>query len=170
MSIGTSPTPIQPAAARTGVALDRPPARWWVRYSPLAAWAALGAIAAYVLAFDPTDTVNDPTGPCLWHSIFGINGPTCGGTRMFYHLLHGNLVEAARHHVVALVGLLYGLYALVAWSAGWLFGKRLPLWRPGKRAVAIYVVVFLLYAVVLRNLPWEPWDWFYVEDLTPLRR
>jgi hypothetical protein len=66
--------------------------------------------------------------------------------------------------------LLYGLYALLAWSAGWLFGRRLPLWRPGKRAVAIYIAVFLLYAVVLRNLPWPPFSWFSLEDLTPLGR
>jgi hypothetical protein len=147
------------------VALDRPPAGWR-RFSPLAAWATLGAVTAYVLAYDPTDRVGDPTGPCTWHMVFGIDGPTCGGTRMFYHLLHGNLVEAARHHLVALFGILYGVYALVAWTAGWVFGKRLPLWRPSMRAIAIYAAIFLLYAVVLRNLPWPPFDWFYVEDLT----
>jgi drug/metabolite transporter (DMT)-like permease len=87
---------------------------------------------------------------------------------MFYYLIHGNLVQAARHHLAALVGLLYGLYALVAWTGGWLFGKRLPLWRPSPRTVAIYVAAFLLYAVVLRNLPWAPFDfdWFYVADPT----
>jgi hypothetical protein len=25
---------------------------------------------------------------------------------------------------------------------------------------------FLAYAVVLRSLPWPPFDWFYVPDLT----
>jgi hypothetical protein len=136
------------------------------RYSPLAVWAALGAAAAFVLTFDPTDQVADPTGPCLWHSATGIAGPTCGGTRMFYHLLHGDLVQAARHHLVALVGMLYGGYALTVWTAGWVFGKRLPLWRPSRRVWIGYVVVFVLYATVLRNLPWAPFDWFYVPNLT----
>jgi hypothetical protein len=151
-----------------GTALDRAPRRRWLRGSPLAVWAGLGATAAYVLTFDPTDDVGDPTGPCAWHALTGINGPTCGGTRMFYHLLHGNLVEAARHHLVALVGLLYGVYALVAWTAGWLFGKRLPLWRPSRRVVIAYAVVFVVYAVVLRNLPWAPFNWFNIDDLTPM--
>jgi hypothetical protein len=128
----------------------------------------LGAAAAYVLSFDPTDDVADPTGPCLWHHLTGISGPTCGGTRMFYYLLTGDLVEAARHHLAALVGLLYGLYALVVWSAGWRFGARLPLWRPGTRTIVGFFVLFLLYAVVLRNLPWAPFTWFRIEDLAPL--
>jgi hypothetical protein len=139
----------------------------WSRFSPLAVWAALGAAAAFVLTFNPTDRIADPTGPCPWHALFGIDGPTCGGTRMFWYLIHGNLVQAARHHLAALVGLLYGGYALAAWTAGWVFGRRLPLWRPGTRAWIIYGVVFLLYAVLLRNLPWPPFTWFYVADLTP---
>lgn len=158
----TPPPPVQPAR-QPWVVLDQPPTGWR-RLSPLAAWAALGAAVAYVLTFNPTQP--SPLGPCTWHLLFGIDGPGCGGTRMFYYLIHGNLVQAARHHLAALVGLLYGLYALVAWSGGWLFAKRLPLWRPGPRAVAIYVAAFLLYAVVLRNLPWAPFDWFYVADPT----
>jgi hypothetical protein len=122
----------------------------------------LGAAAAYVLTFNPTQP--GPLGPCTWHLLFGIDGPTCGGTRMFYYLIHGNLIEAARHHVAALVGILYGLYALVVWSGSWLFGKSLPLWRPGPTATATFIAVFLLYAVVLRNLPWAPFTWFYVAD------
>lgn len=139
------------------------PALWW-RLGPVGVWLFLAAVAAWVLIFNPTDRVADPTGPCLWHALTGINGPTCGGTRMFYHLIHGNLVQAARHHLAALVGLLYGLYALVAWTLA-SAGRRLPLWRPGGRAVAVYLAAFLLYAVVLRNLPWQPFVWFDIPNL-----
>lgn len=139
----------------------------WSRFSPLAVWAALGAVTAFVLTFNPADRVGDPTGPCLWHALTGIDGPTCGGTRMFWYLIHGNLVQAARHHLAALVGLIYGGYALIAWTSGWVFGRRLPLWRPSTRAWILYGAVFLLYSVVLRNLPWPPFTWFYVPDLTP---
>lgn len=152
-------------AAADRVTPHRPPPGWR-RFTPLAAWALLGAVTAYVLTFNPTDNQQDLTGPCVFHEFFGIDGPGCGGTRMFYYLIHGNLVEAARHHLVALVGLLYGLYALVAWSAGWLFGKRLPLWRPSPGVIGIYLAVFVIYAVVLRNLPWAPFNWFFVENLT----
>lgn len=139
----------------------------WVRLSPLAVWATLGAATAFVLTFNPTDRVGDPTGPCPWHAMFGIDGPSCGGTRMYWYLIHGNLVQAARHHLAALVGLLYGGYALTVWTVGRTFGRRLPLWRPGNLAWVAYVALFLIYAVVLRNLPWPPFSWFYVPDLTP---
>jgi hypothetical protein len=90
----------------------------------------------------------------------------CGGTRMFWYLLHGDLVQAARHHLVALVGLLYGGHALTVWTVDRVFGRRLPLWRPGRRMWIAYAVLFVLYASVLRNLPWAPFDWFYVDNLT----
>ena len=138
----------------------------WVRAAPLAVWAVLAAASAWVLTFNPTDHVADPTGPCLWHTLTGINGPTCGGTRMFYHLIHANLIEAARHHLLALLGVLYGGYALVAWTAAWLFGKKLPIWRPGRWAIITYIAVFLVYSVVLRNLPWPPFTWFNIPNLT----
>jgi Protein of unknown function (DUF2752) len=40
-----------------------------------------------VLAYNPTDRIPDPTGPCTWHALFGIDGPGCGGTRMLWYLL-----------------------------------------------------------------------------------
>ena len=130
------------------------------RFTPLGVWAVLGAATAFVLTFNPTDRLGDPTGPCLWHTLTGIDGPTCGGTRMFWYLIHGNPVQSARHHLAALVGLLYGGYALVAWTSAWLVGRQLPLWRPSTRIWIIYGAVFLLYSVVLRNLPWPPFTWF----------
>lgn len=145
-----------------GVAFDRPRAAGWARYSPLAVWAALGAALGYVLIFPPTQP--KPFGGCLWYALLGVTCPLCGGTRMFHYLIHGDLVESARHHLVALVGLLYGFYALIAWTAGRLFARRLPLWRPSRRAVIIYGVVLVGYAVVLRNLPWMPLSWFDIES------
>jgi Protein of unknown function (DUF2752) len=138
---------------------------WW-RLGPAGVWLTLGAATAWVLAFNPTDRTPDPTGPCLWHMLTGINGPTCGGTRMFWYLLHGNLVQAARHHLAALIGLLYGLYALTVWTVNTYGGRRLPLWRPGRAATAGYIGFFFLYAVVLRNLPWQPFAWFDIPNLT----
>jgi hypothetical protein len=101
----------------------------------------------------------------LWHALTDINGLSCGGTRMFYYLIHGNLVEAARHPLLALIGLLYGGYVLVGWSGSWLAGCRLSIWRPGHWMVVGYVAAFLLYSSVLRNLPWPPFDWFNIPNL-----
>jgi hypothetical protein len=138
----------------------------WLRLTPLTAWLFLAGATAWVLRFNPTDRIADPTGPCLWHALTGIAGPSCGGTRMFYYLIHGDLVDAARMHLAALIGILYGGYALITWTSSWLFGKTLPVWKPGKYAVGAYIAFFLIYSVVLRNLPRAPFTWFYVPNLT----
>jgi len=126
----------------------------------------LAAAVGYVLAYDPSDRTPDPTGPCLWHALFGIDGPGCGGTRMIWYLLHGDLIQAARHHLAALIALPVVLYALAAWTAAATFGRRLPTPRIPRSAWLGYAAFFLLYTVVLRNLPWEPFTWFYVPNLT----
>jgi uncharacterized protein DUF2752 len=136
------------------------------RVAPLFVLAPVALAVAYVLAFNPTDRVPDPTGPCTWHLLTGINGPGCGGTRMVWYLLHGNLVQAARHHLAALVAVPFLVYAYVQWVASHTFGLRLPVFRPSSRLVIGYVVAFVLYSMVLRNLPWPPFSWFDIENLT----
>jgi len=129
-------------------------------------WATLAAATGYVLAFNPADRIADPTGPCTWHALTGINGPTCGGTRMYWYLLHGNLVEAARNHLVALIGAPFALYALVAWTGRVWFGWHLPPLRLSRWVYITYAALWLLYAVVLRNLPGQPFAWFDIPNLT----
>jgi hypothetical protein len=73
----------------------------------------------YVLAFNPTDTVIDPTGLCTWHLLFGVDGPTCGITRMTWYLLHGDIINAARMHLAALVLVPLGAYAYLWPPAGY---------------------------------------------------
>ena len=138
---------------------------WLRRLAPLAVLPPVVAALGYVLAFNPTDRVGDPTGPCLWHMLVGIDGPGCGGTRMVWYLLHGDLVQAARHHLAALIAVPFLLYAFAAWTANWTFGARLPQFRPSGKLVVAYLVAFVLYSVVLRNLPWPPFAWFYVDNL-----
>ena len=135
------------------------------RLAPLIVWAVTAAAVGYVLAFDPTDAIADPASGCLWHALFGVDGPACGGTRMMWHLLHGDVIQAARYHLAALVAVPFLGFALVAWTANRSFGARMPVWRPSKRIVAVYGVAFLLYAVVLRNLPWTPFTWFGTENI-----
>jgi hypothetical protein len=120
----------------------------------------------YVLAFDPTDAVADPAGGCLWHAVLNLNGPTCGGTRMVWYLLHGDLVQAARHHLVAALTVPFAGYALLAWTARAWFGRRWPLPRLPLWAYLVYAAIWLLYSVVLRNLPWAPFAWFDLPNLT----
>ncbi len=147
--------------------MQRP--RGAVRLTPLALLPLLGLWIWYVLAYNPTDRIADPSGPCLWHRLFGVDGPTCGITRMSWYLLHGHLVHAAQMHLLALAGVPALGYGYAWWLAAFWFGRRLPL--PPARTVNWlgigYTAAFLVYAVVLRNLPWPPLAWFHVPDLTP---
>ncbi len=105
MAEATNQFPALPAPAD-----HRPP---WRRLVPLFVLTPVAAALGYVLAFDPTDRTPDPTGPCVWHATLGIDGPACGGTRMVRYLLHGDLVQAARHHLLALVAVPFLGYAFV---------------------------------------------------------
>lgn len=143
------------------------PQRAAQRWATVGVAATLAAAAGFVLRFDPTDRVADPTGPCLWHAVTGINGPGCGGTRMFYYLLHGDLVQAARHHLAALIAVPFVAYLGVRWAVAVWFGRELPALRLSPRVYGAYIVAFLLYTTVLRNLPWPPFAWFDIPNLTP---
>lgn len=149
----------------TSLTAHRPPG--WARYTPLGLLPVAAAWFGYVLTFNPTDTRADPTGPCPWHRAFGIDGPTCGITRMTWYLLHGDLLDAARMHLAALLLVPVGVYGYLWWAGGWILGTKLPTVRIAKPWVVGYVAFFLVYAIVVRNLPWPPFTWFYVPDLTP---
>jgi hypothetical protein len=135
------------------------------RFSPLGVWLMLGAASAYVLAGNPADGKPDLLGGCGWYTLFGTNGPTCGGTRMVWYLLHGDIVNAARMHLAALIGVPFALYMLVQWSAEWQFGLRLPKLRLGLWVYVGYGVAFVLYGAVLRNLP--GFEWFHIAYMQP---
>lgn len=144
----------------------RTPVDWGQRLAAAGVWITIAAGLGYVLAFNPTDRTPDPTGPCTWHLLFGTNGPACGITRMLWYLLHGNLVQAARHHLVALLGLPFGLYALITWTTDVWLGWRMQPLRLSRWVWIGYGAAWLVYAVLLRNLPWPPFTWFHIPNLT----
>jgi hypothetical protein len=138
----------------------RRPVRGWARFSPLVVFAVLGAAFGYVLAFNPTDREPDLTGGCGWYVLFHTNGPFCGGTRMVWYLLHGDVVGAARSHLLALIGVPFAVYALVVWTADWVFGVRLPRLRLHWAVYGGYAVAFVVFGAVLRYLP--GFEWFHL--------
>ena len=75
----------------------------WALLGPLGVAAVFAAASTWVLTHNPTDAVPDPGGSCLWTALTGTQGPSCGGTRMTWYLLLGELVQAARHHLPALL-------------------------------------------------------------------
>jgi hypothetical protein len=129
-------------------------------FAPLLVFGCAAAAVGYVLANDPTDARSDPVGPCLLRTFTGLDCPGCGGTRMVWYLLHGNLPEAARYHAVALVLVPLAVYGYLAWTARRLFGTRIP-WQPSTVFWLAVAIAWMAFAVV-RNLPFEPFSSLYV--------
>jgi hypothetical protein len=93
--------------------------------------------------------------------LTGLDCPGCGGTRMVWYLLHGNIGQSARHHLIAFLAVPVLAYVYVAWAAKRLFNLRLPTRRITPAVWGGYFVVWIVYSV-LRDLPWEPFHFFYV--------
>jgi hypothetical protein len=138
--------------------------RWAARsprwLAPVAILACFGGAAAYVLAREPVDGAGDVT-TCVLKLTTGFDCPGCGGTRAFFYLVQGNIPAAARHHLVLVFAVPVLLYAYLTWAGNRIFRWRLPQVRPGPLAIGVFLISLGVYAVV-RNLPWEPFTWFYV--------
>lgn len=138
--------------------------RCWTRsprwLAPAAVLACFGTAAAYVLIREPVDDAAAVT-TCLAKLTTGFDCPGCGGTRAFYFLLHGNIPAAARHHLVFVFAAPFLVWAYLAWAGNRVFGWRLPQWRPGPATVSAFLIALGVFSVA-RNLPWEPFTWFYV--------
>ncbi|MFB9320079.1 DUF2752 domain-containing protein [Cryptosporangium minutisporangium] len=132
---------------------------------PLLPLLPLLAAAVWVNLYNPTDQVEDPTGPCTWHAMFGVNGPTCGGTRAFYYLLHGHVVEAARFHLPAVLAAPVLVYFWLRWAVKRGLGRRLPALTVPRWLWVTYLVFFLVFTTVLRNLDFAPFAWFDIPNL-----
>jgi len=106
----------------------------------------VGALA-YVGLVDPHRTGALFPG-CPFKLLTGWNCPACGGLRMTYDLLHGDLAAA----VVDNVFLLVGLPLLALWSV-WRIRRGEQAFNPAAIAVITIAVVGW---TVLRNLPGFP--------------
>jgi hypothetical protein len=85
---------------------------------------------------------------------------------MFYYLIHGNLIDAARNHLPALIAVPFLAYLWLRWTLG-RFGVQLPALRLSKSVLIGYGVFFLVFSTVLRNLHWGPFAWFDIPNLDP---
>ncbi|RKN50312.1 DUF2752 domain-containing protein [Micromonospora endolithica] len=135
----------------------------WALAGPFGSAALLAAALAWVLTHNPTDAIPDPSGGCLWTALTGTQGPTCGGTRMVWHLMHGNLAQAARHHLPALLAVPFVIYAWARWAAH-AAGRQLPAAPLPRWLMIAYGASWMVFAVV-RNLPWPPFTWLHLTDI-----
>jgi len=88
---------------------------------------------------------------CPFNWATGLLCPACGGTRMTYDLMHGDVVAAFHDNALLLT---LGVPAAVYFGGRWLLeGLRGRRYRPslGKRGTAVVLGIGLTWAVV-RNL------------------
>jgi hypothetical protein len=112
----------------------------------------LSGLAACAYLYD-----TDPHEPghllpaCPFRLVTGWQCPACGGTRMAFDLLHGDVARAWRDNAFVLLLSPFLLWLLASWVvAGWR-GRRYQVSLP--RYGAPVVVVGALAWGVLRNLP-----------------
>ncbi|MDJ1131912.1 DUF2752 domain-containing protein [Streptomyces iconiensis] len=134
--------------------VPRAPARFVAAFShpaaaPLAALTAGAAGAAYLWGTDPHESGHFlPRCPFNWAT--GLLCPACGGTRMTYDLLHGDLLAALHDNAALLV---IGLPAAAYLSGRWLYeGLRGRRYRPRLSTRGTVAVLTLAVAwAVARN-------------------
>lgn len=107
----------------------------------------LGGALGYVALADPHDPASIYP-PCPFKWLTGWNCPFCGGLRMTYDVVHGDLAAALHDNVFVLVGILM--------LAVWLLVCRARGASPPSRAALLTVVVATVVWTVLRNLPAFP--------------
>lgn len=122
-------------------------------------WSLAGLTAAgcvYVAIVDPNSSSLYPQ--CPFKALTGYDCPGCGITRALHSSMHGNLLQAADHNLIAV------LIAVVA--VVWFAFRRLQRrrGRPAPRfrltpplTIALGVIVLAFW--VLRNLPMQPFHW-----------
>ncbi|GAB7050724.1 DUF2752 domain-containing protein [Catenuloplanes indicus] len=132
--------------------------RW---LAPLAVFGCVSAAAGYVLWADPAAADANATPTCIVKYLTGFDCPGCGGTRAVWFMMHGDIANAARHHAVLLFATPFVAYLYLAWAGKALFGWRLPSWEPSSRSLIWFLAAWGIFSVV-RNLPWEPFTWFFV--------
>jgi hypothetical protein len=120
----------------------------------------LGA-ASLVWAINPAQYGVDSASTCIIKLTTGLDCPGCGGTRAFWYLMHGNIPEAARHHVLAVFAAPFLVWLFVAWSVKHIWGRQIPVPRITTKAIGIYLAVWMAFMVV-RNLPFAPFTSLYV--------
>lgn len=123
---------------------------------PLAVAVGCGIGCVAVWLGDPT-TPGGPLPICPTKALFGIDCPGCGGLRMMYSLLHGDIPAALRYNAVSFVVVLLFVWSTAAWAVGRLRGRPVDSWLHWKATPWVFGVVFALWFVV-RNLPFAPFS------------
>jgi hypothetical protein len=87
---------------------------------------------------------------CPWRRLTGLQCPACGGTRMAYDLVHGQVGAAWHDNAALLLALPLVVWLYGTWLREGLFGRSWH-FRPSRRRTAAILSVALVWTV-MRNL------------------
>ena len=121
---------------------------------PLAVGALAAGGCAVVLLSDPT-TPGGWLPTCPTRSIAGLCCPGCGGLRMLYSLLHGDIGAALRYNAVSFVFIGLFAWAVAAWAVGRVRGRHVRTWLHWKYTPHVVIPLLVVWFAV-RNLPFPP--------------
>lgn len=124
----------------------------------VAVTAACGCAAVWL--GDPT-TPGGPLPICPTKALLGIDCPGCGGMRMLYSLMHGNLGAAAGFNALGLAAVPLLVWAYLGWTYGRVTGRRFRSWQHWRCSPMVALWLVMAWFVV-RNIPFAPFTWLYV--------
>lgn len=98
---------------------------------------------------------------CSFHELTGWQCPGCGGQRAFYHLLHGDVLNALRHNLIMIIGLPFFLYMYFILCQRYILKneKALKYFNFPVRTGYIFITILAIY-FILRNIP--AWPFIYL--------
>lgn len=105
-----------------------------------------------------------PGGPfpvCVFKAQWGIDCPGCGGLRMLYSLLHGDLSAAVKFNALGVVAVVLLVWAYAAWTYGRLGRRQVWSWQHHRWSLPVALALVLVWFMV-RNLGFGPFPALYV--------
>jgi len=121
-----------------------------------AATATLAAACLYTFLVDPNNPANAYP-QCPLKLATGIDCPGCGGLRATNALLHGDILGAADHNILALILLPVMAYMFARWVLAQ-FDVTIPTVRWPRAFTWITPVVLVVFTIV-RNIPVPGLSW-----------
>ncbi|MGZ4561793.1 MAG: DUF2752 domain-containing protein [Mycobacteriaceae bacterium] len=129
-------------------------------------WAPVG-VAGLAVVGCATLWFADPTTPggilpvCPTKALFGIDCPGCGGMRMVYSLLHGDVGAAVHYNALSIIAVGMMVWGYGAWVLGLARKRPVRSWQHISWLPKVVLPVVLVWFVV-RNLPWAPFQALHV--------
>ena len=118
---------------------------------------AIPLIIAFVYYNYYATTGNIWSKQCSFHELTGLQCPGCGGQRSFYHLLHGNILQAFRYNALLIIILPFLLYIYFLLAQVYILKNKnyLKYFNFSGKLGYIFIAVLVIF-FILRNIPISP--------------